>query len=123
VKIPIEDRFWAKVEPEPNSGCWIWVGTRAYKDYGYIRGSGEWAAMIGAHRVSWELHNGAIPDGLHVLHRCDNPWCVNPDHLFLGSSKDNHWDAALKGRKIVARGQRFSGPGHIVLCSPSRRPI
>jgi hypothetical protein len=65
--------------------------------------------MKSAHRVSWELHRGLIPDGLYVLHQCDTPLCVNPNHLFLGTQSDNIKDAFVKGRKTSPRN---SGEGH-----------
>ena len=83
-------RFWAKVVK--GASCWDWTGTRQPAGYGII-------GKVGAHRISWELHNGLIPSGLWVLHRCDNPGCVNPAHLFLGTNGDNVRDAIAKGRK------------------------
>src|ERR1700756_2891954 len=97
----VEDRFWAKVAKGP--GCWEWQGKRHYKGYGHftVRGQGR-RRTLKAHRVSWELANGPIPEGLHVLHSCDNPPCVNPDHLFLGTDMDNVHDRDAKGRRNVA---------------------
>jgi hypothetical protein len=95
-----EDAFWAKVEPEPNSGCWIWTGQRmkGARPYGRMRlvSVGERAVL--AHRLAWIFTRGRVPDGLWVLHRCDRAWCVNPDHLFLGTPSDNTSDAIAKGR-------------------------
>lgn len=92
-------RFMAKVSPEPNSGCWLWT---AYCEprYGYGRFQREIA-----HRVSYRLFVGAIPQGLLVCHRCDNPSCVNPDHLFLGTSSDNALDRNRKGRAASRAGE------------------
>lgn len=95
------ERFEAQYIPEPMSGCWLWIGSvrREEKPYGQIGVNGK---IISAHRLSYQIHNGEIPDGLWVLHKCDNPACVNPDHLFLGTGNDNVADRGRKGR--TARG-------------------
>ena len=92
------DRFWAKVET--GAGCWTWSGARKQRpwDYGVLGGTKKGEVGQLAHRVSWRLHHGPIPDGMKVLHHCDNPPCVNPEHLFLGSLKDNTQDMLEKGR-------------------------
>lgn len=95
---PINERFWAKVKKCGPDDCWPWLASRNKDGYGRIGIGGHYGTMLLAHRVSWELNIGAIPDGLHVLHRCDNPKCVNPKHLFLGSQTDNMADKAEKGR-------------------------
>lgn len=94
----LEDRFI----PEPNTGCWLWTSTVTRKGYGIFHVSGR---KQKAHRVSWKLYVGPIPDGLCVLHRCDTPSCVNPAHLFLGTHADNVADMDKKGRRNAARGE------------------
>lgn len=93
---PIEPRFWAKVKK--TESCWLWIGYRSRRGYGSIRGRPEIKGMQQAHRASWEINRGPIPKGMHVLHRCDNTSCVNPDHLFLGTHGDNMRDMFAKGR-------------------------
>ena len=93
----IENRFWKKINK--TDGCWEWLGGTDRRGYGrfYINRNGV-GRTDGAHRVSWEFANGKIPDGLFVCHRCDNPSCVRPDHLFLGTYQDNITDMVKKGR-------------------------
>lgn len=92
-----EQRFWSKVEKssEPD-GCWIWVAGLGKGGYGQFCWDGRSA---GAHRFSYILHFGDIPDGLDVLHHCDNPPCIRPDHLFAGTNLDNTLDSMAKGRR------------------------
>ena len=78
-----------------DNGCWFFTGTRNNKGYGRIKING---VATSAHRVSFELHKGPITNNLWVLHTCDNPSCINPDHLFLGTAKDNNDDMIAKGR-------------------------
>lgn len=93
---PLEERFWEKVRK--TEGCWLWTASTAEFGYGAIGAGGKHGKILRAHRVSYEIANGPIPAGLCVLHRCDNPGCVNPDHLFLGTNQDNHKDMIEKGR-------------------------
>ena len=98
------ERFASKYMPEPNSGCWLWCASVNAKGYGHFKwGAGD---VRQAHRASWELHRGRVPDGQHVLHRCDNPACVNPEHLFVGSNDDNMADRIAKGRQTRLVGER-----------------
>lgn len=92
-----EARFWAKVTK--GDGCWEWAGFRSREGYGQLRtGPRGRQKQELAHRVSWEVSVGPIPAGLLVCHHCDNPPCVRPDHLFVGTSSDNLRDSAAKGR-------------------------
>lgn len=100
---PIEERLERLSMPEPNTGCVLWMGTTISDGYGMISVG---RTMKLAHRVAYELANGPIPDGLWVLHRCDIPSCINPDHLFLGTHTDNVADMVQKGRQRGASGDR-----------------
>ena len=98
----LESDFWSKVE-KTESGCWLWIG-------GIQHGYGEFSLyhgrMIKAHRFSYELAHGPIPDGMCICHKCDVCNCVNPSHLFLGTQADNVKDMNTKGRAISLRGEQ-----------------
>lgn len=89
------ERFFRKVEV--TSHCWEWTGSKTDRGYGKIIVEKK---QCKAHRVSWVIYNGEIPNDLHVCHHCDNPGCVNPVHLFLGTNNDNIQDKVKKGRHI-----------------------
>ena len=102
---PTADRFWPRVQKAEGDGCWLWIGPRktkaGYGAFGIRRESdGKWKSHF-AHRVSYELHFGPIPPGMFVCHRCDNPQCVRPDHLFLGEHADNMRDMRVKKRQYT----------------------
>lgn len=90
-------RFWAKVDKSGPNGCWVWIGDRVRGPHRYGRLWTNRRPKL-AHRISWEIHVGPIPSGALVCHHCDNPPCVNPEHLFLGTDRDNNHDMIAKGR-------------------------
>jgi len=99
--------FWSKVTK--TESCWIWRGHTYPDGYGQLK----WRTRpTRAHRVSWIIHFGPIPTGKQVLHRCDNPKCVNPDHLFLGTNLDNMTDKKNKGRCNNGGGGKLKGELH-----------
>jgi hypothetical protein len=97
-------QFWGKVDK--SGDCWVWTGFMNGAGYGLYDPIGRQRRLT--HRYSWELHNGSIPKGMHVLHRCDNPPCVNPDHLWLGTHQQNMEDKAKKGRCRRGKGNHHS---------------
>lgn len=103
--LSVEEKFLGYVVPEPNCGCWLWVGAwhkGKVESYGnfWVRGR-----VKKAHRVSYELFVGSIPSGLLVRHKCDFMPCVNPNHLELGTDKDNMQDAIVRGRRASCSGE------------------
>lgn len=96
-RTPVADRFWNRVDKDGANGCWLWTGSIS-KGYGKLGAENWYDSPLSAHRVSYEMENGKIPDGLFVCHKCDVRNCVNPDHLFLGTAKDNMQDCLSKGR-------------------------
>ena len=103
-------RFEAKYIPEPNSGCWLWIGAihdhrSPQLPYGSFRFFGKPSY---AHRVAWHLYRGEIPSGAHVLHKCDQPMCVNPQHLRLGDHLQNMKEMTDKKRYKVFLGERHA---------------
>ena len=101
----LEQRFLAKVNKDTTTGCWEWTGyTNRKGGYGHISKNVGYKKQknVKAHRLSYELYNGPI-GLLHVLHTCDNPKCVNPEHLFLGTNRDNMQDKMSKGRHRYGR--------------------
>ena len=101
--VPLQERFWRKVTLASRDQCWLWQGAKDLDGYGFIKRKD--GVQLRAHRVSHELHHGPVPLGMFVCHTCDTPSCVNPDHLFLGTAKDNTDDMIRKGRKPKPLGE------------------
>ena len=100
--IPAKDRLMKKVMKHAVTGCWEWTGSRNRLGYGRITVNGR---VELAHRVSMQEFRGVDPAGLSVCHKCDNPCCINPEHLFVGTQLDNMRDCAAKGRRVFVRGE------------------
>lgn len=100
---PIEERFWEKVDKSNgDDGCWIWMAGKRRGGYGRFSLGRKEEGCASAHIVAWELtYNKKVPEGLILCHKCDNPACVNPAHIFLGTYKDNTQDAILKKRLVT----------------------
>lgn len=99
----LAERFWKKVAVGRHCDCWEWLAFKNPKGYGMVKDADGDSRP--AHRVAYRLAVGPIPDKMHVLHRCDNPSCVNPSHLFLGTNFDNVADRVAKGRSGALRGE------------------
>lgn len=95
----IFERFWKNVNRAHAKKCWFWVGYVSDRGYGVFGIGNHPQVRVKAHRFAWLASRGDIPEGQEVCHRCDVPQCVNPDHLFLGSHRDNVLDSVRKGRK------------------------
>ena len=111
----LRERFDEKWERDPQTGCWLWTGTRTNPrrglGYGRIAAGDGTKRLLMAPRVAWELFRGPIPDGMCVLHNCpagDDPRCVNPEHLWLGTQADNIADMIAKGRFVPPPGVPLS---------------
>lgn len=105
--LPLETRFWQKVDKDGPiiyglDNCWIWSGCKLVSGYGVIQLNKK---KIYAHRCSYEMNFGPIPIGIHVCHKCDNPLCVRPSHLFLGNFSENMRDKVSKGRQSKGSGR------------------
>ena len=98
-----ESRFWDNVPMREEGQCWNWHGAKLKGGYGQIKIDGS---CVQAHRFSWSIINGPVPTGLVIRHACDNPSCVNPAHLLLGTHKDNVSDKYNRGRNIPQDGSR-----------------
>lgn len=101
-------RYWSKVNVGSNSECWEWVGNKnacLYGMFSCVRGVPKYKSEIGAHRFIYQVYNGRIKKGYNICHRCDNPSCVNPKHLFQATQNENIQDCKLKGRTRSAPGE------------------
>lgn len=98
---PLAERFWRFVQK--TDGCWLWTGSTSKEGYGKLSGGNRGASPLVASRVSWLLHFGPVPEGMHILHACDTPSCVRPNHLFPGTAATNARDMVSKGRHRTQR--------------------
>ena len=102
---PLAVRFWKRVRL--SAGCWLWLGPPHHNGYGNIRTEKDIngnSRLIGPHQASWLINHGPIPAGFWVLHKCDTPLCVNPDHLYLGTRADNAMDMVVRERAFMKKG-------------------
>lgn len=109
--------FEERISPEPNTGCWLWTGNALSKrgGYGVFTNRPSGIVMKRAHRLSWELYkNVTLTGDQHVLHKCDNPLCVNPDHLFIGDQATNMEDKSFKGRQNLGKNHGMYKHGRYV---------
>lgn len=97
-RAPLAERLGRLSIPEPNSGCWLWLGTVGGGGYGGVGRGGKKGGWIGAHVAAWECAHGEVPKGLYVCHHCDNKLCVNPGHLYVATTQQNTKDAVERGR-------------------------
>ncbi len=100
--LSLEERFWEKVDKKADGECWNWLASKNQEGYGQFKIDGK---MIKAHRVVYELVNGKIENDLFVLHKCDNPMCCNPKHLYLGTQQDNMTDMVNNNRHAKLKGE------------------
>lgn len=108
IRKTLSERFHMKIQKSDNSDCWIWIGAKKELGYGVIGLGHRGDGTAKAHRVAYELYIGKIPDGMSILHSCDNPSCVNPDHLRAGTLSDNSRDCVKRQRNFIPdnRGER-----------------
>jgi hypothetical protein len=102
--VPLRERFWRYVGPVEENGCILWTGAKDADGYGVIRRGTQKANNVRAHRVSYEMFVGPVPNGLMILHTCDRPPCINPFHLLVGTAAENSDDMVAKDRQ--AKGER-----------------
>jgi hypothetical protein len=97
----LETRLLRRLNKTPT--CWLWTGAKRSTDYGSITSDGPPYRILSAHRAAYEIYKGPIPDGMVVMHKCDTPLCCNPDHLELGTHKENTQDMIQKGRRVFPK--------------------
>lgn len=107
----LAERLWSGIDKRGPNDCWPWMRSKTPKGYGVIsrRRFGGGITQTGAHRAAYELTHGPVPDGVYICHRCDNPICCNPAHLFAGTPRDNVIDCVSKGRRAKERGSYNGG--------------